>query len=84
LHDVDLIRMEQHFFVRLAQGRDESILARIDAAAGEGDLAGVSPEVLAPDCQDHTRVRPIGNRDENRSLRVGFASKLGEVADQGR
>ena len=68
----------------LAQGRGDGIFARVDAAAGESDLAGVGSHMLAPDGQDHARFWPIGDRDQHGRGIFGLIAQFGQVAIERR
>ena len=78
--DLDRSRIEQDFLVRLANGRLEGVFAGIEAAAGKGDLAGVGPQMLAPDGQDDARLRPVGDGDHHRRRKVCVGTNFRQVA----
>jgi hypothetical protein len=70
LAELDPGGVEADLLLRLAQGGGAQIgVALVPAPAGEGDLAGVTPQVGAPLGEDQPGlVRPSVERQQNRGL----------------
>jgi len=70
-------RGQADLLVRLAQsGGDRAVVAGIDAAAGEADLAGMLAHRLWPECQDHARLGPLDDRDQHCGRRDAMPVRL--------
>ncbi len=77
-----LVRIERQLFICFPQRRPNGGLAFVDAAAWEGNLAGVLAHMFPPNGQNQARLGPVGDRDEHGG-EVGFAFlAFDQVADQ--
>jgi hypothetical protein len=80
--NLDQIGWHQHFFVGFAERGGNGVLARINTAAREGDLARVRAQMLTADGQYDARVGPLGDRNEHCGSNVRLFAKLGQVASE--
>jgi hypothetical protein len=78
--DLRLRRIEQDFFLGLAQRGGDGVLSRIDAATGKSDLSRMGPQMLAADGQDEARFGAVGNGHQHGSRNGSAGAKLGLVA----
>jgi len=72
-NDIGRDGVEAELLVRLAQRGGNGVFAGIDPAAREGDLAGMRPQRVAANGQDHSGIRSVGDRDQHcrRGRRLG-------------
>jgi hypothetical protein len=82
--DIDPARIDSDLLISFAERSFDRGFTTVHSAAWEGNLAGMGPQMLATDGEDHAWFTAVGNRNEHGGLNSSVAPELGKIANERR